>query len=50
MSTYKIRVQIDMIPGEEAPTTSPITESDGSVSFVLSETDAVSIDACEQAL
>ena len=50
MSTYKVRVQIEMIPCDEAPTTTPITESDGSLSLVLSEADAVNIDACEQAL
>ena len=50
MSTYKIHVQIEMIPCEEVPTHAPIKESDGSLSFVLSEADAVSIDACERAL
>ncbi|GAK58158.1 hypothetical protein U27_05131 [Candidatus Vecturithrix granuli] len=50
MSTYKIRVHIEMIPCEESPMTTPIKEPDGSLSFVLSETDAVNIDRCEQAL
>lgn len=50
MSTYKVRVQIEMIPCEDAPTKTPMKESDGSLSFVLSEADAVNIDACEQAL
>ena len=50
MSTYKIRIQVDMIPCDEAPTSHPITHHDGSVSFVLSEADAVNIDACEQAV
>jgi hypothetical protein len=50
MTTYKVRVQIEMIPCEDAPTKTPIKESDGSLSFVLSEVDAVNIDACEQAL
>jgi len=50
MNSYNVRVQIDMIPCEEAPTKSPVKGSNGSLSFVLSETDAVNIDACEQAL
>ncbi|MDY0095158.1 MAG: hypothetical protein RBT80_20900 [Candidatus Vecturithrix sp.] len=50
MSSYKIRVHIEMIPCEESPTTAPIQEADGRLSFVLSETDAVNIDACERAL
>lgn len=50
MSTYKIRVHIEMIPCDDAPTEAPIKEQDGSLSLVLSETDAISIDACEQAL
>lgn len=50
MSAYKIRVHIEMIPCGDAPRDTPITEQDGSVSLVLSETDAISIDACEQAL
>ena len=50
MSTYKVRVQIEMIPCDEPPTTTPIKDTDGSLSFVLSESDAVNIDACERAL
>lgn len=50
MSTYKVRVQIEMLPCEEAPTNAPIKASDGSLSFVLSEADAINIDACERAL
>jgi len=50
MSTYKIRVHIEMLPCEEAPTTTPIKDSDGSLTFVLSESKAVKIDRCEQAL
>jgi hypothetical protein len=50
MSTYKIRVQIDMIPCDEPPTREPMKEHDGSLSIVLSEADAIKIDACEQAL
>jgi hypothetical protein len=50
MSTYKIRVQIEMIPCDEAPTREPVKEHDGSLSMVLSEADAINIDACEQAL
>lgn len=50
MSRYKIRVQIEMIPCDDAPTSEPVTEHDGSLSIVLSEADALSIDTCEQAL
>ncbi len=50
MSTYKIRVQIEIIPCDDAPTNEPMKEHDGSLSIVLSETDAITIDACEQAL
>ena len=50
MSAYKIRVQIEMIPCDDAPTSLPMTDHDGSLSLVLSEADAVNIDACEQAL
>ena len=50
MSTYKIRVHIEMIPSEEAPTTTPLKDPDGSLFFVLSESEAVNIDRCEQAL
>ena len=50
MSAYKIRVQIEMIPCDDAPTSPPIKEHDGSLSMVLSESDAIGIDACEEAL
>jgi hypothetical protein len=50
MSRYKIRVHIEMLPCDDAPTDTPVKEQDGSLSLVLSETDAISIDACEQAL
>lgn len=50
MSAYKIRVQIEMMPCDDAPTNTPVKEGDGSLSMVLSEADAVSIDACEAAL
>lgn len=50
MSQYKIRVQIEMIPCDDAPTNTPIHGHDGSLSIVLSEADAIKIDACEQAL
>ena len=48
MSSYKIRVQIEMIPCDDAPTHEPMIEHDGSLSIVLSEADAIMIDACEQ--
>ena len=50
MSTYKIRVQIEMTPCHDAPTSEPVKERDGSLAIVLSEADAMNIDACEQAL
>jgi len=50
MSRYKIHVRIEMLPCDDAPTNAPITEQDGSLSLVLSEADAMCIDACEQAL
>ena len=50
MSQYKIRVQIEMIPCDDAPTHEPVKDHDGSLSIVLSEPDAINIDTCEQAL
>ena len=50
MSAYKIRGHIEMLPCNDEPTSTPVKEQDGSLSLVLSETDAISIDACEQAL
>ena len=50
MSRYKMRIHVEMIPCDEAPTSEPVKAEDGSVSRILSETDAMSIDACEQAL
>ena len=50
MSPYKMRIQVEMIPRDEAPTENPVNADDGSVSLMLSETDALSIDACEKAL
>lgn len=50
MSSYKMRIHVEMIPCDDAPTSEPMKAQDGSVSIVLSETDAMNIDACEQAL
>ena len=50
MSTYQLRVQIEMIPCDDAPTREPVKGHDGSLSIVLSEANASNIDACEQAL
>jgi len=50
MTGYKMRIHIEMIPCDEAPRHEPMTAQDGSVSIVLSETDAMNIDMCEQAL
>jgi hypothetical protein len=50
MTRYKMRLQIEMIPCEDVPTSEPVKAHDGSVSIVLSETEAMNIDACEQAL
>jgi hypothetical protein len=50
MSSYKLQIQMKMIPCEESPTCEPVKARDGSISLVLSETGAMNIDACEQAL
>jgi len=50
MSTYKICVQITIMPCDEVPTQTPGQERNGSLSIVLSEDDAIKIDTCEQAL
>ena len=50
MSRYKMRIHVEMISCDEAPTERPVKANDGSVSMVLSEADAISIDACEKAL
>lgn len=50
MNRYKMRIHVEMIPCDEAPTSAPVKAEDGSVSLVLSEADAMSIDACEHAL
>lgn len=50
MSRYKIRVHIEMTPCDDAPTAIPVKDRDGSLSMVISEAEAFSIDACEQAL
>ena len=44
MSSYKMRIQIEMIPGDDAPTNEPMQAHDGSVSIVLSETDAMNFE------
>jgi hypothetical protein len=50
MSRYKMRIHVEMIPCDETPTENPVKADDGSVSLVLSEADAMSIDTCEKAL
>lgn len=50
MSQYKMRVHVEMIPCDDAPTSTSVKAEDGSVSVVLSEADAMRIDACEHAL
>jgi hypothetical protein len=45
-----MRIHIEMIPCDDAPTHEPVKAQDGSVSIVLSEADAINIDACEHAL
>jgi hypothetical protein len=50
MTRYKMRIHIEMIPCDDTPTHEPVNAQDGSVSIVLSEADAMNIDACEQAL
>lgn len=48
MTNYKMCIQIKMIPCNEPPTATPYQEKDGSVSIVLSQTDAMNIDVCER--
>jgi hypothetical protein len=50
MTRYKLQIQMKMIPCDDMPTCEPVKAHDGSISIVLSETDAMNIDACEQAL
>ena len=50
MKQYKMRIHVEMIPCDEVPTCEPVTAEDGSISMILSEADAMDIDACEQAL
>ena len=50
MSRYKMRIHVEMIPCDDDPTPTPVKADDGSVSIVLSEGDAMNIDACEHAL
>jgi len=50
MSRYKMRIHVEMIPCHETPTENPVKANDGSVSMILSETDAMSIDTCEKAV
>ncbi len=50
METYKIRVQVEIVPCTESPTGVPVPQEDGSVALILAENEASNIDACEQAL
>ena len=50
MTRYKMRIHVEMLPCDENPTNEPVKAKDGSISIVLSESDAMNIDACEQAL
>lgn len=50
MTSYKLQIQMTLIPCDESPMREPVKAHDGSVSLVLSETDAMNIDTCEQAL
>ena len=50
MTSYKLQIQMKMIPCDESPTREPVKAPDGSVAIILSENDAMNIDACEQAL
>jgi len=50
MTNYKMCIQIKMIPCDETPTATPCQEEDGSVSIILSNTDAMNIDICERTL
>ncbi len=50
MNSYQIRVHIEIVPCETAPSTEPEQRPDGSVSITIPESDASSIDRCERAL
>ena len=50
MSQFKMRIHVEMIPCDDAPATESVEAEDGSLFIILSETDAVNIDVCEQAL
>ncbi len=50
MTNYKMSIQIEMIPCDAVPTRHPVKQEDGSVCLILSETEAMNIDVCEQAL
>ncbi len=50
MNSYQIRVTIEIVPCEIAPSTEPEQRQDGSFSITIPESDATSIDRCERAL
>ena len=50
METYQLRLKIELVPCSESPTDAPVKQPDGSVQIILSEADALNIDACEHTL
>ena len=50
MGKYKIKVNIEIAECEESDVSSPTKQEDGSFEISLSESDAIDIDRCEQAL
>ena len=50
MNSYQIRVNIEIVPCEAAPSAGPEQRPDGSVSITIPASDATSIDRCERAL
>ena len=50
MNAYKIRINVEIVPTTERPTTTPAQRDDGYVELVIPESDAISIDRCERCL
>ncbi len=50
MANYKIKVKVELVKCDDAESQEPMNHEDGSFSMVIGESDAVSIDKCENAL
>lgn len=50
MNTYKIRINVEIVPTTEPPNTIPFQGDDGYVELVIPESEASSIDLCERRL